>query len=322
MSKAPALSPQTISVEQFHEALAKYPAILQAVSDQKGGRISNPFHYFPGPGLRCHHVRVHAADISTLRATAKNGQETFADLDKYRYDEIIGPMSKSKPSRTLSLDEVQKLVRWKLRHGKFRPTLMKLVSSNDPSATEDTIGRGVRLFREKKDIASALTVLCELRGIGPATASLLLAVHEPENVIFFGDEVFYWLCCNGKVQSAKYSAKEYVALHGKASEVAGRLGVTMVQIEKVAYVVMKQDEYPGVGVPDKKLRAPKASPTAPIPAETEDKKKQLLHSDKISKSKPRGNSPGTVKRKETSDNEAEDAILRRSKRRRKSNTRR
>ena len=33
-----------------------------------------------------------------------------------------------------------------------------------------------------------------LRGVGPATASLVLSVAFPMDVPFFGDEVFEWLC--------------------------------------------------------------------------------------------------------------------------------
>lgn len=121
---------------------------------------------------------------------------------------------------------------------------MKLVSSNDSSTAQKTIIRAVKIYREEADVAAALGVLSQLRGIGPATASLLLAVHEPGKVIFFGDEVYHWLYCNGKIQAAKYNVKEYIGLYESATTLAARLNVSMLQIEKVAYVLMKQDQYP------------------------------------------------------------------------------
>ena len=42
-------------------------------------------------------------------------------------------------------------------------------------------------------IHSAPKILTALRGIGPATASLILSSHEPSQIPFFSDELFRWL---------------------------------------------------------------------------------------------------------------------------------
>jgi predicted flap endonuclease-1-like 5' DNA nuclease len=127
------------------------------------------------------------------------------------------------------------------RHGKFRPTLMKLVSSNDEKLVKSTAEEAVKILQSKKpDLAAALDTMTKLRGIGPATASLLLAVHNPENVIFFADEAFYWLCCGGEKGAIKYNAKEYKMLDEEAATLSKRLGVRAVDIEKVAFVLMRE----------------------------------------------------------------------------------
>ena len=118
---------------------------------------------------------------------------------------------------------------------------MSLVSSNPPSASQ-TIQFAIKFYSSSKDAGSGVRLLSELKGIGPATASLLLSVHDPENVIFFSDEAFYWLCCAGKKAPIKYNPKEYLALRTEADILAKRLGVSAVDIEKVAYVLMKQPE--------------------------------------------------------------------------------
>ncbi|MDA4133776.1 MAG: hypothetical protein OK454_11745, partial [Thaumarchaeota archaeon] len=113
------------------------------------------------------------------------------------------------------------------RHGKFRPTLMKLVSSNDPSLVQETIQQAIRAYRSAPPSSSsssrasaALEILTRLKGIGPATASLLLAVHFPAEAPFFADEAMLWLCCGGKKDTViKYNAKEYAQL----CEQAGKL---------------------------------------------------------------------------------------------------
>jgi hypothetical protein len=131
-----------------------------------------------------------------------------------------------------------------VRHGKFRPKLLSLVSSNDPEFARQTIQTALNTYRERSDVSASLATLCKLKGVGPATASLLLTVHDPNHVIFFSDEAFYWLCCGGKKSPIKYNAKEYDTLGDKALELIKRLDVSATDVEKVAYVVMKSSEYP------------------------------------------------------------------------------
>lgn len=124
------------------------------------------------------------------------------------------------------------------RHGKFRPTLMKLVSSNDAEVVRDIVENAIKTYRAESEVSAPVEILCKLKGIGPATASLLLSVHDPERVLFFSDEAFYWLCCNGKKDAIKYNKKEYATLNQEAQKVTKRLGVNAMDLEKVAYVVM------------------------------------------------------------------------------------
>jgi len=119
---------------------------------------------------------------------------------------------------------------------------MKLVLSNDPDTLQKTVRKAIKVYQDKSDVSAALGILTQLKGIGPATASLLLAVHDEENVIFFADEAFYWLCCGGSKSPIKYTLKEYIALHERAQTVIKRLGVKAVDVERVAFVLMKQSQ--------------------------------------------------------------------------------
>ncbi|KUI70924.1 hypothetical protein VM1G_06119 [Cytospora mali] len=195
---------ETITSEEFQKALGHYNELVQ--------RADEPI--------------------------AKPGQKTLVELDTFRYEEAPSLFALKKPSRPMRLDDVKTLVEWKLKHGKFRPTLMKLVSSNDESFVEGTIKNALDLYKKPSDTPAALNVLTKLKGIGPATASLLLAVHDPDNVIFFSDEAFYWLCRDGKRESIKYNAKEYKELSEKARDLTSRLKVSAVDVERVAYVLM------------------------------------------------------------------------------------
>lgn len=119
---------------------------------------------------------------------------------------------------------------------------MKLVSSNDPDFVRQTVKEASESYRRKADVAAAISILTKLKGIGPATASLLLAVLDPERVVFFADEAFYWLCCDGRKESIKYNTKEYQALTERTRELCKRLEVKAVDVEKVAFVIMRQQD--------------------------------------------------------------------------------
>ena len=135
----------------------------------------------------------------------------------------------------LEAEDVVRLVKWKLKHGKFRPNLLKLASSNTSSTIRST---SLSAFAMDTPIASMRT-LTLLTGIGPATSSLLLSAHSPDSVLFFSDEVFRWLCRGGKESPIKYSWKEYAELAERGNVVMQRLDVGARDVERVAWVVMR-----------------------------------------------------------------------------------
>ncbi|KAK1595722.1 uncharacterized protein LY79DRAFT_667702 [Colletotrichum navitas] len=197
-----------MSYEEFQQLLANYDSLIDSISTSKG---------------------------------AKAGQKTLQELDQFRFVDAPALFSQDEPKRAMNHDDVECLVDWKLRHGKFRPTLMKLVSSNDSSAVQDTVKKAIDNYRDMADLSAALNVLTTMKGIGPATASLILAVHYPEKVLFFSDEAYYWLCNKGQKASLKYNMKEYEHLNSQAGKLLKRLGVGAMEVEKVAYVLLKQE---------------------------------------------------------------------------------
>lgn len=117
---------------------------------------------------------------------------------------------------------------------------MKLVTSNDADFVGDTIAGAMSAYWKAPDTSKAVDGIAKLKGVGPATASLLLSVHDPGRVIFFSDEAYYWLCHNAKACPIKYNAKEYRDLNSAAQRLVERLGVSATDIEKVAFVVMRK----------------------------------------------------------------------------------
>ncbi|TDZ20479.1 hypothetical protein Cob_v006722 [Colletotrichum orbiculare MAFF 240422] len=227
--------------------------------------------------------------ISTSKA-AKPGQKTLRELDHFRFVEAPGLFTQKGPRRAMDHDDVKVLIDWKLRHGKFRPSLMKLVTSNDSTTVQDVVTQGIEAYKEPSDLSAALNVLTKLKGIGPATASLLLAVHYPEDVLFFSDEAYYWLCNKGQKASIKYNMKEYDALNEAARKLIERLGVSAMDVEKVAYVLLKQD--------------------GPLPSQPQPPRNKAEKAEVKAETKP-----APVKRKKSINEVVKDAApLRRSKR--------
>ncbi|ROT42284.1 hypothetical protein SODALDRAFT_326466, partial [Sodiomyces alkalinus F11] len=206
-----AVWPDTLDRSQFDELVASYKPLIATISKVKD---------------------------------AKPSQKSLEELDRFRYAEAPSLFSQNHPKRAMSHEDVKVLVDWKLRHGRFRPTLMKLVSSNDPENVEETIKQGIDIYRDESDASKSLKMLTKLKGIGPATASLLLAVHFPDEVPFFSDESYYWLCNKGQQGPLKYNMKEYETLISSARKLMKRLGVAAIDVERASYVAMKGDGKP------------------------------------------------------------------------------
>ncbi|KAI1309828.1 hypothetical protein F5Y03DRAFT_392707 [Xylaria venustula] len=200
--------PENISIGRFNDFLGRYDSLIKSLSSEK---------------------------------PLKPGQPSLLDLDEYRYKTAVEAFRSKQPKRQIGHDDVKKLVEWKLRHGKFRPTLMKLVSSNDGEVVRETIHEATAQYWLDGNITKAMDAIAKLKGIGPATASLLLSVHDPDRVLFFSDEAFWWLCCSGQKSPIKYNAKEYQQLNVAADRLSKRLQVGATDIERVAYVIMKDD---------------------------------------------------------------------------------
>ena len=141
------------------------------------------------------------------------------------------------------------------KHGKWRPRLANLVSSNSSSKIENTTRDAFALYSAKQeDPQPALNVLTRLSGIGPASASLLLSVYDPDNVPFFSDEAFRWVTWEegkgrGWDRKISYNNKEYTAFVEAVQTVRRRLeaesggkSIAAGDVERAGWVIGKEEE--------------------------------------------------------------------------------
>jgi hypothetical protein len=147
--------------------------------------------------------------------------------------------------------------------------LLGLVQSNTPETVEETTKNAyAALWKGKQsqpDAISALKILVGLKGVGPATASLLLSVLRPAEIPFFSDELFRWCVWdedvgNGKVgkgwqRKIKYNLKEYEMLLERVNKLRPRLrnglgtrdtAACSMDVERVAWVLGKEGMDVGV----------------------------------------------------------------------------
>ncbi|ESZ98766.1 hypothetical protein SBOR_0872 [Sclerotinia borealis F-4128] len=201
-------SPNDITLAEFNQTLARYPALLN----------------------------TYAKDV-------KEGVAPLQELDRFRY--VEAPARFKDGAHNFSIEDVSKLVEWKLRHGAYRPGFLKKVGKNTDEAVEAATKDAFDYYKANPtDIGTVINKLKEpLMGIGPATASLILAVRDPDHVTFFSDEVFKWLVNDGEHKpTPKYNVAEFEKVHAAAKTLAARLRVNPLQIEKVAFVIIKETE--------------------------------------------------------------------------------
>lgn len=91
---------------------------------------------------------------------------------------------------------------------------------------------------------SAMTAVSKLTGVGPATASLVLAVYKPDLVPFFQDELWAWCFPEKAGAKLKYDRKEYEMLFRECWQVKQRLNgsCAMVKLEKASFVLQHMDQ--------------------------------------------------------------------------------
>ncbi|CAL4059242.1 unnamed protein product [Meganyctiphanes norvegica] len=152
------------------------------------------------------------------KVKSKTKDNGLAKLDKW-YQEEFGALVNSRSPAYMSSEDLVKMMKWKLSRGKFRPRLVQLAESNAPDFVKSTSEKGIKLAKQNK-VAAGITELSKLKGVGPATASGVLAAVVPEKCCFFADEV---AAAIPGLAPIKYTAEEYKMVNATISAAAKRL---------------------------------------------------------------------------------------------------
>ncbi|CAG7966419.1 unnamed protein product [Penicillium olsonii] len=274
-------SSQGINLETFHRLLSCYEATVSQVHRRKALLKLQPKK---GPKGKSATSSIPKTDLTASEETQVREQtDKFLELDRWRYDSLPKAVLERKTNQStgsegalLLKEELVSIMDWKMKHGVFRPALMGMIKGNpDKTVTQATSAAfaslpdadpSAPLAAFPKSSLDALTA--PLRGVGPATASLILSIgtglgHSQSQVPFYSDDVYLWLVLNDLPESAdqedkpsvhkkpsgeliaKYNVNEYRELWNAVQELRARLNaeagdfppVSLFDIEKVAYVI-------------------------------------------------------------------------------------
>lgn len=210
------------------------------------------------------------SELSKQSSKKYNGDQwTLGELDMWRNEDLpklIKTRGKTQDYH-ITKEELVLAMDWKLAKGKFRPTLPKLIKSNLDDDVVSVTKAGFTIFMEFVDqkgnkwanielqdyqaaVKASLKKLCELKGVGPATGSLILSFLAKSTALappFFSDEAFVYFIQEPLRPDSpiKYNVKGYV------DEFVGTLfnivsatpSITMDEVEKGGWALKMFDTY-------------------------------------------------------------------------------
>ena len=116
---------------------------------------------------------------------ARQDVARLPELDRWYRDELPPALAARTPAH-VTHDELVRLTEWKMARGVWRAPNLVLVRGNDADAVVEATGEAIALAPEpRKPIAR----IAELEGVGPATASAVMAAARPDAYPFFDELV-------------------------------------------------------------------------------------------------------------------------------------
>lgn len=156
------------------------------------------------------------------RVLQEHGKERLPELDSWYRETLPGVIVARHPPH-LTVDELARVAEWKMKRGSWRPRNLGLVKGNPPddvvrASAEAIVAASVPAPDPRKPVAR----LAELAGVGPATASAVLACVRPDVYPFFDEDVAGIVPKLGEVKfTMPYYLRYAERLRARAAELGG-----------------------------------------------------------------------------------------------------
>ena len=161
---------------------------------------------------------------------AAQGVARLPELDRWYHEELPGRVARRRPAHAV-LDELVRLTEWKMARGVWRAPNLVLVKGNDP---EEVVAASTEALAQAPEPRKPVARLAELRGVGPATASALMAAARPEHYPFFDELVAAQVPALGKLGwTLGFYVKYATALRARAAALGA--GWTPAMVERALW---------------------------------------------------------------------------------------
>ncbi|KAF9621509.1 hypothetical protein IFM89_022527 [Coptis chinensis] len=163
-------------------------------------------------------VRLWKEAISSYKTNLESlNKPQLIQLDDLYRNKLPLQIHNRNPNPYITKSELTNLMHWKLTRGKWRPRLLNFVSSLDETLVESSSRKA---FQSLPDISKAVSELTVLKGVGPATASAVLAAFAPDVVPFMSDEAMVAALGSSKDYTLKAYLNFTIKLQSKAKELS------------------------------------------------------------------------------------------------------
>lgn len=113
------------------------------------------------------------------------GSERLVELDDWVQRELPARIA-NRAKAYVTVEELAGVTEWKMLRGDWRPRNLQLVRQNPPEEVERLSAEALALADDTK---RPIVLLTRLGGVGPATASAVLATVHPDAFPFFDEAV-------------------------------------------------------------------------------------------------------------------------------------
>eukprot|EP00483_Globobulimina_turgida_P008497 UN08514 len=170
---------------------------------------------------------------SLMKSKRKNKQELISNMKLVEFDNyLFNKLHKTIKAREnkndeyyMTLDELSIVMKWKLFRGQFRPRLQTLIDSNKNKEVIECTKNAFKIIKHAMNteenkinnidkLKLSIKALAKLKGVGVATASLILAIYT-RVIPFMADESMLAISPG---LSLKYDMKTYINYVGKLVE--------------------------------------------------------------------------------------------------------